>query len=216
MKLNALITLLILSPLALQAQDWGSANLRDVGRDEEGLNWIAIELELNEGWKTYWQYAGQNGLDPAITLSQNETPIEAQIHWPEPHLFLTDGLPAIGYKGDLLIPISFRAEGNVDIEADIGVCQTQCAPALLEFKVNAQNGYSIEQYILKGLETSPEPVFCSWDFDTLKSLDANKYYLFIEQSGDQDSIIEHQAPEEFNQGAIYALSEDEITPIECS
>lgn len=212
----ALIIMLMSTPAF--AQDWGSISVRDVGRDDDGVNWIGLEIQLAEGWKTYWEYAGQNGLDPEITLSQDGEEIESDIHWPMPHLFVADDLPSVGYKENLVVPIAFKGDGKIDIDVSMGVCETVCVPVQGTYDVNAQSGYSIEQYILKGTTVAPEAEACVRDLDALAALENDGYWMVIDERGGEivQSFSERDAASYEAPVAIYALHEDEVEPLACS
>ncbi len=207
---NLCLIFALLPKLALAA-DWGQLSLMDVGRDEDGENWIGLKFEMNDGWKTYWKYAGQNGLDPIIEVTQDGEAVTSSTHWPEPHLFIADGLPSVGYKGEFVLPISLVADGEVQIHIDFGVCETVCVPVTSDFSYHAQAGYSIEQYILKGAPKAKEAAVCDWKADDLSALDPEKYWMFVEDTG----FIAHYAPEDFSNGAIYELHAEGIKPLPC-
>ncbi len=207
------IWLLMMIPLCAQAVDWGQARLLDGGQDDDGVFWMGFEIELNEGWKTYWQYAGQNGLDPEIILSLDGEEIPSEVHWPKAHLFLADDLPSVGYKEHVIVPISFEVPlgAKVDFEAYLGVCETVCVPVQVQYDFAATGGYSFDQVFIREQPTPDDAPLCDWSKADLAKLDASQYWMFVDETG----YIDHQAPEGFSKGAIYALSEDDVAAVDC-
>ena len=105
-----------------------------------GTQMTGLHLQLAPGWKTYWRAPGDAGIPPVFDWSGSTNVQSARIHWPTPHVFTTNGLRSIGYKGDVVLPVELtprdparpmRLVGRVDL----GVCSDICVPASVQ--VNA-------------------------------------------------------------------------------
>src|SRR6185503_19169941 len=70
------------------------------GRVISGGGIAGVELELPEGWKTYWRYPGEaGGVAPVFDWSQSTNLESAQVLYPAPKRFTDKSGDTIGYKG---------------------------------------------------------------------------------------------------------------------
>ena len=102
-----------------------------------GTQMSGLHLQLAPGWKTYWRAPGDAGIPPVFDWTGSTNVQSARIHWPAPHVFTTNGLRSIGYKGDIVLPVELtpldpalpmRLVGRVDV----GVCSDICVPASVQ------------------------------------------------------------------------------------
>jgi DsbC/DsbD-like thiol-disulfide interchange protein len=103
-----------------------------------GRRVAALQVTLQDGWKTYWRAPGDSGIPPQFNWNGARNIGDLQITWPQPKVFHDDGSRSIGYKGQLVIPLHIapkrdgqpiRLKGRMDI----GVCSDVCAPFTLKF-----------------------------------------------------------------------------------
>src|SRR4029079_14975580 len=59
----------------------------------------AVEIKLQDGWKTYWRYPGDSGVPPALDFSKSRNVKSVTVLYPAPSKF-PDGAGgnSIGYK----------------------------------------------------------------------------------------------------------------------
>ncbi len=213
--------LLCVLPSLAFAQDWGTAQIIDGGVLKSGEHIIGLEIDLNDGWKTYYKDPGQFGLAPLIEMTQGAQSVEPQIFWPEPHLFLADDLPSVGYKGKVIVPMIFEAksEAPVIISADIGACETICVPAQLEFSLEPNAGYSFEQVaLLNGVDVRDAEI-CEWSDGQIRAILERAPYAMV-SDGNQSTIFSnweefashYNAPYDLK---LYALAEETVEPQVC-
>lgn len=99
--------------------------------------YLAIEVQPDPEWHTYWLNPGDSGEPPKVTWSENtETLSFGDIQWPTPSAIPVAHLVNYGYSGQhlLIVPInstdSLRAHDSVKISAALSwlVCKEDCIP----------------------------------------------------------------------------------------
>lgn len=99
----------------------------------DGTRMAAIRLTLAPGWKTYWRSPGDAGIPPQFDWSRSRNLGSVGITWPAPKVYREDGVVTIGYKDELVLPITLapRKAGDpikINTTLDIGVCRDICIP----------------------------------------------------------------------------------------
>ncbi len=95
-----------------------------------------LHLRLAPGWKTYWRAPGEAGIPPEFDWSGSETVAGVRVIWPRPEVFMLNGMRAIGYRGDVVLPVEVTPRDParpVTLRGAIalGVCRDICVPAEL-------------------------------------------------------------------------------------
>ncbi len=86
--------------------DGHSSRVRLVG----GASLVGIEIELPEGWKTYWRTPGEaGGVPPAFDWSGSKNLASAQVLYPAPKRFSDSSGDTVGYKGTIVLPVLLKA-----------------------------------------------------------------------------------------------------------
>ncbi|KWT64368.1 putative thiol:disulfide interchange protein [Hyphomicrobium sulfonivorans] len=116
------------------ASDWAEGHYsrtRLIG----GGGLIGVELELPEGWKTYWRYPGEaGGVAPSFDWSKSSNLESAEVLYPAPLRMSDAGGETIGYKGSVTFPVRLKAKDpakpiDVRLGLEYGVCKDICIPA---------------------------------------------------------------------------------------
>lgn len=99
--------------------------------EPDGTRMAGLRLSLAPGWKTYWRSPGESGVAPVLDWSGSRNLRTAEILWPRPHLFESFGLQAIGYEGEVVLPVRLVPEDpaqpvEIRLQADFGVCKELC------------------------------------------------------------------------------------------
>ncbi|MEM6727658.1 MAG: protein-disulfide reductase DsbD domain-containing protein [Pseudomonadota bacterium] len=107
-------------------------------READGSHIAAIKMVLAEGWKTYWRSPGDAGIPPQFDWSGSENVARVTPHFPVPKVFDQEGMRAIGYKDQVVIPLRIdRARQSAPIrlsaEVSLGICLDICIPAFVNF-----------------------------------------------------------------------------------
>lgn len=134
------LAILLLTALPAMARDLPpglvAAELMPGWVTPEGTRMIALRLDLEPGWKTYWRSPGDAGIPPSFDWSGSQNLAKVQIHWPRPEVIESDGERTLGYRDELILPIELTPAqaGEVQVKAsvDLGLCLDICVPAHLE------------------------------------------------------------------------------------
>lgn len=104
------------------------------GRTEASKMLVAgIEIEMAEGWKTYWRNPGSSGVPPRIDWSQSANLAAARLDFPAPSRFVDRDGDTIGYKKHVVLPLELTAADatrpiDLKLALEFGVCKDICIP----------------------------------------------------------------------------------------
>ena len=98
--------------------------------------WVALRLDIREGWHTYWLNPGDSGEPTAIDWTLPEGFQASDIVWPTPHHVAMGPLVNYGYQGEVLhlveitVPESAAGLRAAALRADAYwlVCEEICIP----------------------------------------------------------------------------------------
>ena len=93
-----------------------------------------VEIELAEGWKTYWRMPGEAGVPPQFAWDGSGNLSGVQVSYPAPKRIPEAGAETIGYKSRVVFPFAAKAAvpGKpvlLKLEAEFGICKEICVPA---------------------------------------------------------------------------------------
>jgi DsbC/DsbD-like thiol-disulfide interchange protein len=93
-----------------------------------------IAIRLKNGWHTYWRYPGDAGVPPRFDFAGSENAKSVEVRWPAPQRISEQGLVAIGYAGDVILPLIIVPQNRekpvkLRLKVDYAVCETLCVPA---------------------------------------------------------------------------------------
>lgn len=102
-------------------------------RTDSGTHMAALQITLDDGWKTYWRAPGDAGIPPTLDWSGSDNIADVQIHWPRPEVDTSNGMTSVVYHDTLILPLEITPETErTDIDAQlslsIGVCHDICVP----------------------------------------------------------------------------------------
>lgn len=100
-----------------------------------------LEMELSEGWHTYWRVPGDAGLPPRFNWSTSTNVDNVVVSWPVPQRFDELGLVTFGYKGMTRLPLTVTrkdvsAPAKLDLVLEVMVCNEICIPQQLHLSVD--------------------------------------------------------------------------------
>ncbi|MGI9404083.1 MAG: protein-disulfide reductase DsbD domain-containing protein [Hyphomicrobium sp.] len=100
-----------------------------------GKGLAGVELQMPEGWKTYWRSPGDaGGVPPSFDWSKSENLASAQVLYPAPKRFTDSIGDTVGYKNMVVFPVRLEAKDptkpiGLRLALDYGVCKEICIPA---------------------------------------------------------------------------------------
>lgn len=102
-------------------------------RTTDGAHMAALRIRLADGWKTYWRAPGDSGIPPSLDLRESQNIQSVQFHWPVPDVFIENGVRTIGYKDELVLPLTVtpkQAGAPMILQGALqfGVCLDICMP----------------------------------------------------------------------------------------
>jgi len=104
-----------------------------------------VEIRLGDGWKTYWRMPGDSGVPPDFDWSGSTNVAHVDVGWPAPHRMHDAGGESVGYKGEVVFPLSvgLKAPGQparLDLKLFYAVCKDICVPARTEVSLDLGAG----------------------------------------------------------------------------
>lgn len=138
--------LLILLPMACFAQAAGTKHVEarlisEVKWIQPGQPfWVALRLQMDDDWHTYWRNPGDAGLPTKIEWQLPDSFSAGQIQWPYPERFVDPPLLSYGYSGEVLLPVkiqppsSLATASSVELKAKANwlECKESCLPGSAE------------------------------------------------------------------------------------
>ncbi len=113
---------------------------------ESGDLSLGLEMQLKEGWKTYWRTPGDAGLPTQIFVD----PIAmagtvAKLHYPTPKRFSLFGLDTFGYGTRVILPLDMRLGAafqaqNITLTVEALVCSDICVPVQGPLSLSLEKG----------------------------------------------------------------------------
>ena len=102
-------------------------------RQSDDIHIAAININLEDGWKTYWRVPGIGGIAPILNWEKSKNIKNISQIWPTPNIYNEYGLQTIGYKDELLLPLQIQPIDkkqpiHLSITIDFGICSDVCVP----------------------------------------------------------------------------------------
>lgn len=164
--LTALMVLLLLPAQApaqtegRNAEDVVEIELLEGWRRADGSHMAGLLIRLAPGWKTYWRAPGEAGIPPRLQLRDRAGLLAADLHWPVPEVFHSNGMQSIGYSSDVIFPLELTlAEGTGALRLagriDLGVCHDICMPVSITLRGTLPAGGRPDPSIAAALADRP-------------------------------------------------------------
>lgn len=142
------------APAAPLASDWireQAARVRVIAGsavpagETSGRIFAGLEIELDDGWKTYWRNPGSSGVPPRIDLEGSENLAKAELMFPAPIRFKDRDGDTIGYKKHVVLPVALTPKDpskpiTLKVNAEFGICREVCIPVQPELALTVPPG----------------------------------------------------------------------------
>lgn len=106
---------------------------------------MAVELIMDPGWHTYWEFGGDSGLPTSISWNLPEGFQAGPVQWPFPEKIVVEGdIVTYGYENraallvQLTPPATLPQEDAIKLSAKVSwlVCREICLPGKAEIEMN--------------------------------------------------------------------------------
>ena len=132
------------APLATAWTSAESSRVRLIGGRAGGPGarlMAGLEIEMADGWKTYWRNPGSSGVPPRFDWSKSVNLAGARVLFPAPVRFVDRDGDTIGYKGAVVFPIELTAQDaaqpvQLALSAEYGICKDICIPVELSLTLD--------------------------------------------------------------------------------
>jgi DsbC/DsbD-like thiol-disulfide interchange protein len=179
---------------------------RAVRDDEPGI-YAGVEIEMPEGWKTYWRSPGDaGGVPPEFDWQGSENLAGTQVLYPAPHRLRDKAGDVVGYKDHVLFPVAVTpkdASKPVILHGKVayGVCKDICIPAEVELQIAIPHDIATSDTLNNVLARVPrpharpgvDPLLAAWHLD--QTTGKPKLVLSVETAspGGIDAFVEAPA-----------------------
>ena len=69
-----------------------------------------LEVKLDKDWKTYWRSPGEGGVAPSVNWDMSSNVESVDWQWPMPKRYEFLGVETLGYKNDVIFPLSIHVK----------------------------------------------------------------------------------------------------------
>ena len=150
---------------ATLSSDWAEGHSSRARLIAGGDKVAGVEVEMADGWKTYWRNPGDaGGVPPAFDWSKSKNLAAAKVLYPAPKRFTDSAGDTIGYKGTVVFPVELipkDPDKPIDLELtfDYGVCREICIPAeaALSLAISPKEARGPSPEIESALKRVPAP-----------------------------------------------------------
>ena len=122
---------------------------------DNGVVWVALHMDILDGWHVYWRNPGDAGLPTEIRWEQHPGLEPGEIHWPAPTRFDEDGITTYGYSDEVWLPVPFRITDTspptgdntmLSAQANWLVCKDICIPESARAELRFNNNGTFPDY----------------------------------------------------------------------
>lgn len=108
-----------------------------------------LDLDLGEGWKTYWRSPGEVGTPPRVDWSGSDNVASVDFLWPAPERFTAFGIENFGYRDDVVFPLLITLERpgepvRLAAQVNLLTCSEICVPQEFGLTLSLPQGKGID------------------------------------------------------------------------
>ena len=113
-------------------------------------NHAALQINLAEGWHTYWRIPGDSGLPPMLSWAKSKNIESVEILWPAPKRKKEYEFNTFGYDGMVTLPLALNLEDEtkptkLDLNAQIMICKDICIPQRFELNLDLDKNSDVSK-----------------------------------------------------------------------
>lgn len=115
--------------------DGYNSKVRLIAGMRAGKPVAGVEIQIADGWKTYWRVPGDSGgVPPHFDWAGSQNLTRAEVVYPAPGRMTDPAGDAVGYKGSVVFPVIIAAEDpgkpvRLALALEFGICKDICVPA---------------------------------------------------------------------------------------
>lgn len=99
-----------------------------------------IEIEMADGWKTYWRNPGSSGVAPRLDTAGSANLVGARLLFPAPTRFVDRDGDTLGYKHAVTFPLTIVPKDptkpvDLNVTIEFGICRDICIPAEVKLRL---------------------------------------------------------------------------------
>ena len=99
-----------------------------------------VEVELAEGWKTYWRMPGDAGVPPMFDWSKSINTAAITVLYPAPMRLEEPAAQTVGYKRSVMFPVEVKPLDPakpivLDLQMELGICRDICIPGEVQLSL---------------------------------------------------------------------------------
>lgn len=105
----------------------------------------ALQIQLDEGWHTYWKVSGDSGLPPRFDWSGSQNVESVEVFWPAPKRKQEADFYTFGYDNSVSLPLVVRLKepntaAKIHLNAQFLICKDICIPQQITAEVFLEAG----------------------------------------------------------------------------
>jgi DsbC/DsbD-like thiol-disulfide interchange protein len=129
-----------------------------------GARLAGLQIEMQDGWKTYWRMPGDAGVPPTFDWSGSANAADIRVLYPAPTRMPEAGGEVVGYKRAVLFPIEVTPQDAakpvaLKLSLELGICREICVPVTATFDLSLPPAgkHAQDDAIAAALERAPRP-----------------------------------------------------------
>ena len=113
---------------------------------DAAAEWNAgVEIDLADGWKTYWRIPGESGVPPTFDWSRSTNVKAVTVGWPAPARMIDETGETIGYVDVVVFPLKVEPTdpsrpATLALTLTYAACEKICVPASADLSADVVSG----------------------------------------------------------------------------
>ena len=113
---------------------------------DAAAGWNAgVEIDLADGWKTYWRIPGESGVPPTFDWSRSTNVKAVTVGWPAPARMIDETGETIGYVDVVVFPLKVEPSdpsrpATLALALTYAACEKICVPASADLSIDVVPG----------------------------------------------------------------------------